>query len=143
VFPFDRWREVDSNHRRLAADPAPPGGFSGDANKIRKLVRAEAAELLRQCSEILRGSRDRYFHMPSFMNVPDLLVDLQYLETRPNSELDDLTVVASLNPPYAQALVSRYSNYISRIGLDDPDVDWLVEGYRAQADEDPEPGQGT
>ncbi|ADB73517.1 hypothetical protein [Geodermatophilus obscurus] len=145
---FMEWQDADRAARAVDREVAPRGGFSAERSTERKRVQALAKSLLAQCRDILRGSNDRYFHLPAFLEIPDLLVDLQYIEAPPFERLSTLKVVASLNPPYAQALLNRFVRYVGRVGLDDPDVDWLLDGFRRQADaatseDQAEGGQGV
>ncbi|MGY1988050.1 hypothetical protein ACI792_17675 [Blastococcus sp. SYSU DS0669] len=127
---FKDWQEADRASRALEGEPEPRGGFSRERKEERKSIQRRANESLGEIKDILRGSRDRYFHLPAFLEIPDLLVDLQRIAAPPSETLGGYALIASLNPPYAQALLSRYLGYIGRIGLDDPDVDWVLGGLR-------------
>jgi len=132
VPPFGEWKDIDRAFRIVESEPVPKGGFSPERTSERRQVQSRAKTLNAQCREILRGANDRYFHLPAFLGIPDLLIDLQYIEAPPEGDLETLQLVASLNPPYGQALMNRYIRYVGRIGLDDPDVDWLIDGFRRQ-----------
>lgn len=76
-------------------------------------------------TDLLRNSkRDRFVFLPAAMTVPGLVVDLQDLRTTPSIRYADLTRVASLDSPYAEFLVSRFTRYFSRIGT--PELDTTI-----------------
>ena len=68
--------------------------------------------------------------------MPNLVVDFQRLENVARAELDNMTRIASLVSPFAEAAVSRFVRYFGRVGTDDLDVDMLLEGLRAPAPTD-------
>ena len=59
---------------------------------------------------MLRGSKKRYFFLPGFLDVPDLIVDLQQLQHFTMEEAVRLTDVVELDSPFSEALVSQFSH---------------------------------
>lgn len=123
---FKEWREAAQQQHSWELRTEPRGGFSPDENRERKDVQSRSKRLQTELGGILAGHLGRYFHLPAYLTIPDLLVDLQRLVSLPIEEIGGLELVASLNPPYAQALLTRYTHYIGRVGLPDPDVGWLL-----------------
>ena len=66
--------------------------------------------------------KDRYFYLPAVLSIPDLVVDLQALATLPFESMNTLKRIASLDSPYAEALLNRFSRYFGRLGVPDLDV---------------------
>jgi CheY-like chemotaxis protein len=132
---FADWLAADQASRALDEEAEPPGGFSRERKGERQAIQARSKKLSSAPLAVIGGSRDRYFHLPAFLEIPDLLIDLQYLVTRPFESLSDLRLVASLNPPYAQALVARHQRYVGRVGLADVDTAWVTARLRKLADE--------
>lgn len=133
---FESWLAADRVARNWR-EAAPAGGYQGGDAAINKAHQSAAKRARGELAEILKGTTlDRYFHLPGFLEVPDLLLDLQVVQVHPYKALKELELVASLNPPYAQALTVRFTRYVGRCGLDDPDVEWLLDGFRTAADSD-------
>lgn len=127
---FTNWFAADLAFR-VSGEAMPPGGYEAADSIKHKALKKTAGETSAELKPLLKGTTvDRYFHLPGFLDIPDLLIDLQHVESKPHGTLESLTPVASLNAPYAQALLSRFSRYVGRVGLDDPDTEWLLEGFR-------------
>ncbi|WP_237570101.1 hypothetical protein [Mycolicibacterium lacusdiani] len=65
---------------------------------------------------------DRDFYLPSAWNIPDLVVDLQQIIHLTHADSDKYERLATLDSPYAEALVQKLGRYIGRIGTPDLDV---------------------
>ena len=73
----------------------------------------------------MKGTQpDRYFFLPAALGLPDLLVDFQQLSATPGSCPGIATRIASLDNPFAEALLSRFARYLNRLGV--PDLDGSV-----------------
>jgi CheY-like chemotaxis protein len=68
-----------------------------------------------------QGQLDRYYFLPSAWGVPDLVVDLQRLTNFSYADFDSFTRVATLDDPYAQAVLAQLGRYGGRVGT--PDLD--------------------
>ena len=79
---------------------------------------------------LLRNNRrkqpERYFYLPGSLTLPDLVVDFQELVMIARSKLKDLDRCASLDSPFAGALISRFARYYGRIGTPDLDIDLIT-----------------
>lgn len=72
---------------------------------------------------VLMATHTRHSYLPAYRDIPDLVIDLQEITSMRFSELSNYEAVASLAPPFAEALVSQYSHYAGRIGIPDLDSD--------------------
>ncbi len=73
------------------------------------------------------GQRDRFKFLPGTFFVPDLVVDLQQLKSVTKSALEKFTAVASLDSPYAESLLARFSRYYGRLGTPDLDKEIVMD----------------
>lgn len=67
------------------------------------------------------GQPDRYFFLPGVLKIPDLIVDLQQIESVSYDDFksQEWDRVASLDSPHAEAFQSKFSRYFGRIGKPD------------------------
>ncbi|MCY4068485.1 MAG: hypothetical protein OXE79_05170 [Acidimicrobiaceae bacterium] len=91
-------------------------------NKLEKLLKSNPAG----------GGRDRYFYLPAAWKVPDLLVDLQKIESIPYSDLGQYEKQASLDDPYAARLSHQFHCYLGRVGTPDLDLKAVLDAMRPQ-----------
>ena len=77
-----------------------------------------------------RNQRERFYYLPGVLTLPHLLVDFQQLNILPLEEISTLTKMASLDSPFAEALLARFTRYYGRLGTPDLDVDGLVMRLR-------------
>lgn len=75
------------------------------------------------------GQPDRYFFLPSAFDLPDLLVDLQQLKTMTPENLALSFKIASLDSPYVESLVARFTRYFGRVGTPDLDVSLILQRF--------------
>jgi hypothetical protein len=85
--------------------------------------------------DLLRNSRrdsqaERFFFLPGALSLPDLLVDLQQLATLQRDHMGRLERLASLDSPFAEALLARFTRYFGRLGTPDLDVAVLLQRLR-------------
>lgn len=130
VEPFKSWKATATQWSTLEEVPMPKGGFPKVENDRRKAVQSTEKTLRGACSEVLRGANDRYFHLPQFLTVPDLLLDMQKVYAPESSEVSGWERVASLAPPWPHVIVSRFNRQVGRFGFDDPDVGGVLERLR-------------
>lgn len=70
---------------------------------------------------------DRYHYLPAAWTVPHLIVDNQLVVSVPYNELvEHYEKVASLDSPFAEELVNRFTRYIGRLGTPDLDLVGIV-----------------
>jgi CheY-like chemotaxis protein len=72
---------------------------------------------------VLMATHTRHSYLPAFRSIPDLVIDLQEVASIKFEELSNFDAVASLAPPFAEALISQYSHYVGRIGVPDLNSD--------------------
>ncbi|MEP0923402.1 response regulator [Leptolyngbya sp. ST-U4] len=80
---------------------------------------------------VVRNNRskqpDRYRFLPKALDLPDLVVDFQQLVTMNFVELgSSLERKASLDSPFAEALISQFSRYFGRLGTPNLNVDAVI-----------------
>ncbi len=74
---------------------------------------------------------ERFFYLPAALNIPDLVVDIQRLISTPLDDLMKLEQIATLDSPYAEALLSRFTRYYGRIGTPDLNVDIVMSTLKS------------
>ena len=80
---------------------------------------------------------ERYKFLPGTFFLPDLVVDFQRLRAVAPADIATLEAIASLDSPFAEAVLSRFARYFGRLGT--PDVDKNVVLSRLQAVLPPSP----
>jgi hypothetical protein len=95
---------------------------------------------IRQLQELLRNNRqgnqsERFFFLPGALSLPDLVVDFQQLVTLRREHMRGLERLASLDSPFAEALLARFARYFGRLGTPDLDVAVLLQRLQAVTDE--------
>jgi len=78
---------------------------------------------------------ERFYFLPGALILPDLVVDFQQLVTLPRYQMDSLQRLASLDSPFAEALMARFARYFGRLGTPDLDVEWILSRLRPEAGE--------
>ncbi len=81
-----------------------------------------------ELKSLLRNNRansqpERFFFLPGAIDLPDLVVDFQQLVSLPREQMDNLERLASLDSPFAEALLARFSRYFGRLGTPDLDLE--------------------
>lgn len=69
---------------------------------------------------------ERFYFLPAALMLPDLVVDLQQLETLPRNQINSLKRLASLDSPFAEALLARFSRFFGRLGTPDLDPEVVI-----------------
>lgn len=78
-----------------------------------------------------KAQPERFKFLPGTFFLPDLIADFQGLVTVTPDELKKLQVVASLDSPFAEAVLARFSRYFGRLGT--PDIDKQIVLRRLEA----------
>ncbi|MEU3390417.1 response regulator [Streptomyces albidoflavus] len=73
-------------------------------------------------SDLFRTDHNRYRVLPKYLDVPDLLVDFEDVMSFPLDEVRGLRRVATLDSPFAEAMLTGHSRAVGRIGT--PDIDF-------------------
>lgn len=84
--------------------------------------------------DLLKGKEQRYFHLPAYLTLPDLVLDLQQVTAVPKDKMSGFHRRAALTPPYTQSVIARYTGYIGRVGLPDPPAATFVEALVRKRD---------
>ncbi len=84
------------------------------------------------------GQSERYYFLPGALTLPDLVVDFQQLVTLPRDKVSGLKRKASLDSPFAETFLARFSRYFGRLGTPDLDVDSVMSRLNGQVG-----GQGS
>jgi len=82
------------------------------------------------------GQPERFYFLPGALTLPDLLVDFQQLVTLPRDQMASLGRLASLDSPFADALMARFARYFGRLGSPDLDVERVLARLRPGPSED-------
>ena len=76
---------------------------------------------------LLKNKEQRYFHLPAYLAIPDLVLDLQQVTSVPKGQMTQYRRRASLTPPYTQSVIARYTAYMGRVGLPDAPAEEFAE----------------
>lgn len=118
-------------HNVLVAQCVPLAGEPEYTNWI-KNPKANAAQLIALIGDNRDNAQsERFKFLPGTFFFPDSVVDFQRLYAVPPLELAKLKVIASLDSPFAEAVLARFSRYFGRLGT--PDIDKIVFLNRLQA----------
>ena len=69
--------------------------------------------------KLLSGALARYVYLPSFRDIPDLVVDFEETVAVPKNSRRYYKPKASLSSPYNEALLAKHSQFLGRIGTPD------------------------
>ena len=94
-----------------------------------KAARKEVEQLV---SQRTGGQSDRWLFLPAAINVPDLVVDMQRLASVSREGAEALEHVASLDSPFAEEAVNRFSRYYGRIGTPNFDSGPILDRLKAE-----------
>lgn len=70
---------------------------------------------------VLTATQGRFYYLPAFRDIPDLVLDLENVRAVTAEALDVMSPVASLVSPFSEGLLVQHSQYRGRIGV--PDLD--------------------
>ncbi|MFJ3883154.1 hypothetical protein ACIPW5_37615 [Streptomyces sp. NPDC090077] len=127
VEPFRSWSAAETEWIQVKDAAMPSGGWSKAENERRKKLQKDSREFRAASKQIILGRHDRFFHLPRFFKVPDLLVDLQHVKTPADAEMGEYVRISGLASPWPQVLVNRYNRQTGRMGFDDPNADAVLE----------------
>jgi CheY-like chemotaxis protein len=68
---------------------------------------------------ILSGDRDRFVLLPHYLQVPDLIVDLENMLSEPLKDVQCWIRQATLDSPYVESVLAQNARFSSRIGVPD------------------------
>lgn len=78
-----------------------------------------------------KAQQERFKYLPGTYFLPDLVVDFQRLQAVPPDDLKLLEAVSSLDSPFAEAVLSRFSTYFGRLGTPDLDKGVVIARLKA------------
>lgn len=73
--------------------------------------------------QVLTATQGRFYYLPAFRDIPDLVVDLENVKAVTAKTLDAMSPIASLVSPFSEGLLIQHSQYRGRIGVPDLDSD--------------------
>ena len=80
--------------------------------------------------DILTSTRGRFHYLPSFRDIPDLVIDLEDVRAESGSDLSGYVPIASLSSPFAESLLIQHSHHRGRIGVPDLDSELIKQRLR-------------
>ncbi|MGD8195257.1 hypothetical protein ACEXQB_012280 [Herbiconiux sp. P18] len=82
-------------------------------------------------ANVLKGRIPRYYYLPAFRDIPELVLDLEDVRSVRKGVLSGYSHVASLVSPYSEALLVQHSHFRGRVGV--PDIDLALVKERIEA----------
>jgi CheY-like chemotaxis protein len=76
-----------------------------------------------QVKRVFRSDDNRYRALPRFLDVPDLVIDFENVRSIELSEVRTWKRVATLDSPFAEAMLTSYSRSVGRVGTPDISFD--------------------
>ncbi len=73
---------------------------------------------------------DRFYFLPGSINIPNLVTDFQKLVSISLADLKDYDRIATLDSPYGEALLSKFSRYFGRIGTPDLNHEIVIKSLK-------------
>ncbi|MET4098995.1 CheY-like chemotaxis protein [Agrococcus sp. UYP10] len=83
--------------------------------------------------DVLTATSGRYHYLPAFRDIPDLVIDLERVQSVTAERLAAMDPIASLVSPFAEALLVQNSHFRGRIGVPDMDADLVKERLSMRA----------
>ena len=103
--------------------------FADRGTRIPRLAQQFFTTKKKKLKSLLSNNRsnghqpERFYFLPGALDLPDLVVDFQQLVTLPREQMEeDLKRLASLDSPFAETLLTRFSRYFGRLGTPDLDL---------------------
>ncbi len=59
----------------------------------------------------------RHWYMPAFLDIPHLYCDFLQVESIPYNDMDKFEAIATLVPPYAEAMQSCFAGFYASVGI--------------------------
>lgn len=76
------------------------------------------------------GQPERFYFLPGALTLPDLVADFQDLVAIRRDKVTLMQRMASLDSPFSEALLARFSRYFGRLGTPDLDVNLVVSNLK-------------
>ena len=68
----------------------------------------------------------RFFFLPGVLEIPDMVIDFQQIDTVPFTVLEGYRKLGSLDSPFAESVVSHYVQFVGRLGTPDLNTEGVV-----------------
>lgn len=68
--------------------------------------------------------RERFKFLPGTFFLPDLVIDFQQVRSLPLASIESMKPIASLDSPYAEAVLAKFAGYYGRLGT--PDINKAI-----------------
>jgi CheY-like chemotaxis protein len=97
-----------------------------------KANKSELLSLLNNNRKLKKEQPDRYHYLPGALSIPDLIVDFLNVKiiSLDTINTEALPRLASLDSPFAESVLSRFSSYFGRIGTPDLDYEFQLEKFK-------------
>lgn len=113
---FERMKLIEEKHNQMTKANQPIG--KDEAGQLKNAI-ATVKQMMKP------GWNERYFFLPPTPFIEASLIDFQHKIMVSYEQLEkDFDPVASLDDPIAQAVLTSYARYQSRIGYPDLDIDY-------------------
>lgn len=77
--------------------------------------------------------KERYYFLPGTFFLPDLIVDMEAVYSIPLQKMNAFKKAATLDSPFAECLLNRFSRYVGRVGIPelyDSELEIIAETLR-------------
>lgn len=93
----------------------------------------------KQLENLIKSNRKdtqegRFHFLPGTFFLPDLVIDFKNLITIPENKICQLERIASIDNPFAEAIIAKFSKFYSRIGLPEVDFDEVLQRLQKEHD---------
>lgn len=82
-----------------------------------------------------KSQPERFFYLPGALTLHDQVVDFQQMVTINLDSFRNLDRLASLDSPFAEALISRFVRYYGRIGTPNLDINLIINRLKPRKPE--------
>jgi CheY-like chemotaxis protein len=103
-----------------------------DRDEFKKWAAAKDDKTKDKVEQLIMDQRgDRYKFLPGSFFLPDLVADFQQLRTVDIASMAKFAPIVTVDSPFAESIVAKFSRYFNRLGT--PDIDKTVVMNRLQA----------
>lgn len=106
-----------------------------ETTEYREFVDSPSKSKLEKLEKLLSNNRssqrERYYFLPGFFEVPELVVDLANLTTVTAEKFATFERIASLDAPFAAAIITGFLRYFGRFGTSVLDHSTRLSGFQA------------
>lgn len=92
----------------------------------KKVSKTAENELSRLLSDNRKTQPERFKFLPGTFFLPNLVVDFQFLVQVPLAAAEKMSREATLDSPYVEALLARFSRYYGRLGVPNLDIEIVM-----------------